>query len=57
MFNSEMYFIMYTKNTYIVSIYCYWRLNNKFVKWNENFYIYNAFPKFYIKIIFDCKSV
>ena len=52
-FYSEMDFIMSTKYTYSGSIYLYYRLNYKFVKWNENIYIYNPFYRFYINIIFN----
>ena len=49
--------MMYTKYTYTVSIYCYYRLTSKFAKWNEDIYIYNPFPKFYSRICLDSKSV
>ena len=38
-------------------MYHYYSLNSKFAKWNEDIYIYNPFPKFYSKIMLDCKSV
>ena len=44
----------YTNNT---TGYLYYGINNKFIKWNENSYIYNPFHRFYSKINLNCKSL